>query len=97
MLIFDDLDDVHNASDDDPLVDVDGQVGFHRYAGSRHFMSCCRRLLGLQHVYNQEVKASTEFWRLFRRITLKCTLFQPSTLELHLVPTQYLDRSFPSY
>eukprot|EP00904_Undaria_pinnatifida_P002011 jgi/Undpi1/11810/HiC_scaffold_4.g01509.m1 len=30
------------------------QVGFHRYAGSRHFMSCCRRLLGLQHVYNQE-------------------------------------------
>lgn len=32
-----------------------GQVGFHRYVDSRHFMSSCRRLLGLQHVYSQEV------------------------------------------
>ena len=31
------------------------QVGFHRYVDSRHFMSSCRRLLGLQHVYSQEV------------------------------------------
>lgn len=30
------------------------QVGFHRFIDGRHFTSSCRRLLGLQHIYNKE-------------------------------------------
>eukprot|EP00903_Cladosiphon_okamuranus_P018856 g17344.t1 len=30
------------------------QVGFHRFSDSRHFLSSCRRLLGLTHVHSQE-------------------------------------------
>ncbi|CAM9119306.1 unnamed protein product [Ectocarpus fasciculatus] len=30
------------------------QVGFHRFSDSQHFMTSCRRLLGLTHVHNQE-------------------------------------------
>ncbi|CAN0153793.1 unnamed protein product [Pylaiella littoralis] len=30
------------------------QIGFHRFSDNRHFMSCCRRLLGLRHLHSQE-------------------------------------------